>query len=138
MKYKTIPEKVLAEFIWLTENIDIRPTKKGCWNWPHMKDKQGYGYINEYIDHTRSKHYFVHRISYTVSKPDIDISDKLVRHTCDNPSCWNPDHLLDGTQKDNMNDMITRLRRKVGKNMSHVRMKELKTGSTIARRKCFK
>lgn len=32
----------------------------------------------------------------------------VVRHSCDNPPCCNPDHLLIGTQQDNVNDMIER------------------------------
>lgn len=33
-----------------------------------------------------------------------------IRHTCDNPRCVNPDHLLAGTQADNMHDMAVRKR----------------------------
>ena len=32
----------------------------------------------------------------------------MVRHTCDNPACVNPEHLLLGTMKDNTQDMMTR------------------------------
>lgn len=37
-----------------------------------------------------------------------EIKGKVVRHTCDNPACVNPEHLLLGTMKDNTQDMMTR------------------------------
>jgi hypothetical protein len=39
---------------------------------------------------------------------------EVVRHTCDNPRCINPLHLIGGTQLDNVRDMDSRGRRKVG------------------------
>jgi hypothetical protein len=38
-----------------------------------------------------------------------------VRHTCDNPPCCNPAHLLLGTQADNCRDMVVRRRSGVEK-----------------------
>jgi hypothetical protein len=35
---------------------------------------------------------------------------KKVLHTCDNPICWNPNHLFLGTNKDNTHDMISKNR----------------------------
>ncbi len=40
-----------------------------------------------------------------------DIKDKVVRHTCDNPLCLNPLHLIPGTAADNVRDMDERNRR---------------------------
>lgn len=52
----------------------------------------------------------LHRIVYVkhnnLSLEDID--GEVVRHTCDNPRCINPKHLVRGTQKDNMRDMQER------------------------------
>lgn len=35
-------------------------------------------------------------------------SDEIVRHTCDNPPCFLFDHLVLGTQDDNVADMVER------------------------------
>ena len=45
----------------------------------------------------------VHRLVYQLVN-DEDITGLVVRHTCDNPKCINPDHLLKGTPTDNMRD----------------------------------
>lgn len=50
----------------------------------------------------------VHRIVYQLSHPEVDISNKVVRHKCDNPKCINPDHLVIGTVADNMMDRDVR------------------------------
>lgn len=39
-----------------------------------------------------------------MTRPDEDISEKVICHSCDNPACGNPDHLFSGTQIDNIND----------------------------------
>jgi len=36
---------------------------------------------------------------------DVDITGKMIRHTCHNRGCVNPKHLIPGTHLDNMNDM---------------------------------
>ena len=35
---------------------------------------------------------------------------RVVRHTCDNPRCVRPDHLVPGTQRQNVRDAIARLK----------------------------
>jgi hypothetical protein len=38
----------------------------------------------------------------------VPIAGYVVRHTCDNPSCVNVEHLTVGTQRDNVRDMFDR------------------------------
>jgi hypothetical protein len=46
-----------------------------------------------------------HRIAYERAHGPIP-KGQVVRHTCHRPLCVNPEHLLVGTQKDNINDMM--------------------------------
>jgi hypothetical protein len=52
----------------------------------------------------------LHRVVYCEHNAvDIDsIWDKVIRHTCDNPRCVNPEHLVIGTHQDNMDDKVSR------------------------------
>lgn len=77
----------------------------GCWEWIGGF-KQGYGVL--YID-SLGKQLLAHRLSYVIHKSS-ELGDYLVRHTCDNPSCVNPEHLLLGTDQDNSDDAVSRLR----------------------------
>jgi hypothetical protein len=67
-----------------------------CWPWKAGKHTFGYGVTGEGT---------AHRIAYELSKGKIP-DGMIVRHTCHNPTCCRPDHLIVGTQKDNIQDMI--------------------------------
>jgi hypothetical protein len=59
-----------------------------------------------------------HRVSWLIHRGDIPESDSahgtVVMHKCDNPACVNPDHLVLGTQSDNVKDMIIKGRKVSG------------------------
>lgn len=52
-----------------------------------------------------------HRVAYSIAHGDSLADAAVVRHSCDNPPCCNPAHLLPGTYLDNVIDMDTRQRR---------------------------
>lgn len=74
----------------------------GCVEWVGSKNKKGYGLFNY-----NSKYEYAHRFSYRKANGLTKIPDKMyVCHSCDNPSCINPDHLWLGTHADNMKDCV--------------------------------
>ena len=78
-----------------------------CINWSKGIGSDGYG-----LTKRNNKLYRAHRLAYC-DYHNIDHSDikgQLVRHTCDNPKCVNPEHLVIGTHQDNMDDMKKRNR----------------------------
>lgn len=79
---------------------------EGCWVCTsHIwKNKKGYLRIErDGLTTTMS------RYMYTKYVGDIP-KGKIIRHTCDNPTCINPSHLLVGTYQDNSQDCISRNR----------------------------
>lgn len=52
---------------------------------------------------------FAHRLAFFKAN---GYWPEVCRHKCDNPPCVNPNHLEDGTHKDNMRDMMSRGRGK--------------------------
>lgn len=98
--YRTYRELSLTERI---EYTGWEITDSGCWEWRGCRSR-GYGVLRkEGINH------LVHRLVYTQHHGPIP-EGHVVRHTCDNPPCINPDHLLTGTQADNVRDAVSRRR----------------------------
>ena len=80
----------------------------GCWNY-RKRGTGGYGRVM-----LNYKSYVASRLFYIVHFGNIP-PGRFVCHSCDNPSCVNPDHLFLGTQKDNIQDMIAKGRSPRGK-----------------------
>ncbi len=59
-----------------------------------------------------------HRDAYVKHKGDIP-EGMVVRHTCDNRLCVNPEHLVLGTHKDNYEDAKSRNRHTHGTKSNH-------------------
>lgn len=69
----------------------------GCWEWTASTLVSG-GYGAFMLNHVTQR---AHRVSYFLMNGELE-PGKVIIHKCDNPKCVNPDHLGQGTQKDNM------------------------------------
>lgn len=78
-----------------------------CWPWTASTNPHGYGQIK-----VRDKLQRAHRVAYWLTH---GVWPPVVRHTCDNPPCCNPAHLLPGTQSENRQDMYDRGRASGGR-----------------------
>jgi DNA-binding CsgD family transcriptional regulator len=101
------------------ERFEVVPS--GCWIWMGTKIKMGryfYGAIAGEIDGVRYSNKGVkigaHRASWILHNGPIPEGNghhgTVVMHKCDNPLCVNPDHLMLGTQQDNVQDMNAKSR----------------------------
>lgn len=83
---------------WQSKTID----ENQCWIWNGPKDKSGYGSCR------------YDGISWRVIRLSLFLTTgenpghKYACHKCDNPECFNPDHLYWGSPAQNVNDMVSR------------------------------
>jgi len=75
---------------------------------PYAVGHNGYAVLkhgNNYVRH--------HRLAYCLAAnvPLASIASQVVMHKCDVRNCINPDHLVLGTQQDNIEDMNSKQRR---------------------------
>lgn len=92
------------------DNKIITPT--GCWEWQGTIQANGYGKYHTRI-HGVKKKYYVHRLAWELINGTIPLGNQVC-HTCDNPLCFNPQHLFTGTNQDNVDDKVLKGRQPKG------------------------
>lgn len=106
----------------MTVQQSIQPTEDPsagrCVEWPHARDAKGYGRLT-----LNKKQRRVHRFVFELMHGPIP-KGLVVRHKCDNRSCYNLDHLEIGTAKENSLDMVKR-ERHTG-NLESTQVKEIR------------
>ena len=91
--------------------------KEECWIWNGSIGSDGYGNLK-----INQKSVKAHRYAYLEKGPLHP--ELIVRHTCHNKKCVNPNHLKQGTHLDNMKDMVLAKRSRVGIKNNLVKLTE--------------
>lgn len=104
---RTYPALSKADKIRFRSYID-RGGQNTCWPWIGARFKEGYGAFRVTWA-TGARTLRAHRVAYILAHGSVPNSE-VVRHTCDNPPCCNPKHLIPGTQLDNTADRKERMR----------------------------
>ena len=89
------------------KSIDMSGGRHACWPWQGPlagRDKD-----RPYIS-IRGKSVIAYRVVYELVHGVKLESNQLIRHTCDNSLCCNPEHHVLGTHQENMDDMKDRER----------------------------
>lgn len=93
------------------EASSVKIPESGCWIWMKSLNHQGYGKTCL----GKGTNLSAHRASYEEKYGKIP-NGMMALHTCDVPSCVNPDHIFLGTQQDNMTDKVNKRRQANGEN----------------------
>jgi hypothetical protein len=89
----------------------------GCWEWQGSLNDNGYGMFQYQGRRERA-----HRVSYLWANGKWPMP--AGRHTCDNPPCVRPDHIVEGTAKQNARDKVERNRQPRGSKVGGSKLTE--------------
>lgn len=91
--------------------LNPTPLDTPCIEWKRGRSHGGYGRTK-----ANGKEIYVHRMVWETYHGAIPDGLKVLHH-CDNPPCFNIDHLFLGTQGDNMKDCVAKGRYRSGRSI---------------------
>lgn len=86
---------------WIKSNCIV--DDNDCWIWQKSLHNEGYGMFGIVLN-GKTKVHTLHRYVYQIVNNTTLPKNVLVRHSCHNRPCCNPDHLSSGSYKDNWYD----------------------------------
>jgi hypothetical protein len=122
------PERSLSERFW--DKIVIGEPD-ACWPWTASCDTRGYGQFTVSASQRAIKS---PRVAFYLTHGRWPTPCCL--HTCDNPLCCNPAHLKEGTQRENVADMIDKGRARWVAGSQHPKAKLTERDIQIVRLLC--
>lgn len=100
----TTPHYTAKDIQRFWAKVKIASDMDTCWEWQGNTYPEGYGQF-----YCQRRKFRAHRVSWELANSE-SAGELFVLHSCDNPLCVNPKHLFLGTQKDNMQDMLSKNR----------------------------
>lgn len=97
---------------WFSQQLD--KNLSGCWEWKRCLSRKGYGQFRH-----DGKTYYTHRYVLEKKLGRSIRSKHMACHSCNNRRCCNPDHIREGTAKENTQDMLDAGRQAVGDTVAH-------------------
>ncbi len=102
-----VPMTGLQKYRWKQRlRGKIIRAENGCWLWTSSRHGNGYGLIRTCKKGKRKNH-LAHRIVY-LAYGGVIPKGFVLRHKCDNKLCVNPEHLVPGTNQENVQDSVER------------------------------